>query len=659
MKRDSMEETVYELYESFHNRNPKELAFLHVDDRLFYSSSFIPFNLTIFDQFYSLSNSSKIVYVALLAEDGAIMCKSAFSNSNGRIKGSLKIPDEINSGNYQVIAYTKYMKNFDVDLVCGRALVYVQNLNEPPGLIAKSIGTNLDKSSLEERAASNTGDIIQFNEYKGKFLIRVDLSDQQQDIDYYLISEGFQSIQFVKKIRFKNRPYDLSIDKDQLISEFQKLILINERYEVVDYELFFLENDSKSDLSVSFSSNKLAPRQNVQMSFNYQFEDFGTVQFGNSKIPSDSLAFFKFIYRNYYNIPSEYSLANFTYDELIDTKIIRALTIYARNSWADILLGSNQQISNFQPETFIEFGGKVHGWDLDEGYLTAYFPNNSLNKKASIDSDGSFLFGIYMLLGKDYMVPSIFNMGGLDITPKYSIEISRDTIEYFNVAGYYDRSYTDSIIIANQKFEYVLSTFNEIDQSRYFWEYRKIDKVFKVSDYIESIASLEEFIRTAIFKAILTKDKGSYKLRIRNSEEETIFRNDPVIILNNEIVSIDEILKVPIEMVDEVGLVYEKFSLLSWGTYISDGVLIVKTHSNYEKKSTNNYPIVYGFSNEDTESPVHLFKSKLLSTFFYPSLKDQLNFTTGLLEGKFRLQIEMFSKEGIYNYYSRNFTIEN
>ena len=105
------------------NQAPAEKIYVHVNASLLFTGEYLLYSIYCLDG-TSLKPSpiSKIAYVALIGEDMSSVFKQKLRLEHGRSQADFFVPTSVPSGNYKLIAYTQWMKNF------GPALFFKQDI---------------------------------------------------------------------------------------------------------------------------------------------------------------------------------------------------------------------------------------------------------------------------------------------------------------------------------------------------------------------------------------------------------------------------------------------------------------------------------------------------------------------------------------------------
>ncbi len=96
--------------------------------------------------------NSRILYVEIIAQGGRTINSGKFKITEGKVNGSLVIPDDILSGNYFIKAYTRWMRNFGTSAYSFTPVKIVNHLHHNPQ--ATIINGNGNTVNFEELAES-------------------------------------------------------------------------------------------------------------------------------------------------------------------------------------------------------------------------------------------------------------------------------------------------------------------------------------------------------------------------------------------------------------------------------------------------------------------------------------------------------------------------
>ncbi|NQZ78710.1 MAG: hypothetical protein HRT61_21735 [Ekhidna sp.] len=98
---------------SFTQKNVQEDVYLHLNAHTLVSGETLLFSAYCKSKLTNLpSDLSKILYVELIGENETTVFQQKIKLQDGRGGGSFFISSLIPTGNYQLLAYTRWMKNF-------------------------------------------------------------------------------------------------------------------------------------------------------------------------------------------------------------------------------------------------------------------------------------------------------------------------------------------------------------------------------------------------------------------------------------------------------------------------------------------------------------------------------------------------------------------
>jgi hypothetical protein len=86
----------------------------------------------------SPATASESLHLDILSPEGDLILSNIYPMEDGKAKGYVSIPDEINSGEYKLIAYTDWMKNFDAKLYFRKGILLL-NRDDETGTYSKTL----------------------------------------------------------------------------------------------------------------------------------------------------------------------------------------------------------------------------------------------------------------------------------------------------------------------------------------------------------------------------------------------------------------------------------------------------------------------------------------------------------------------------------------
>ncbi len=112
----------------YNGHYPIEKVFLHTDKDLFISGESIWFSAYgVIGPFHELTSASKVLHLDLIAPNNTIILSQTHELLNGLGSGVIELPKNLVSGNYQLRAYTQWMRNFDPDFFFTKQVEILNN----------------------------------------------------------------------------------------------------------------------------------------------------------------------------------------------------------------------------------------------------------------------------------------------------------------------------------------------------------------------------------------------------------------------------------------------------------------------------------------------------------------------------------------------------
>lgn len=151
----------------------QEKAFIHTDKPIYFSGEDIWFSGFLLDaQTGLLNNTERVMYIELLKPNGATAYKAFYMLKNGRTKGNITLDENLDAGNYLLVAYTNWMRNTNTDFFFKKPLIILnENRNrlslntdtttiEPLNLSEKTIKTTTPLPKLQLKFYPEGGDLV-------------------------------------------------------------------------------------------------------------------------------------------------------------------------------------------------------------------------------------------------------------------------------------------------------------------------------------------------------------------------------------------------------------------------------------------------------------------------------------------------------------------
>ncbi|HLZ15952.1 MAG TPA: hypothetical protein VKQ08_02885, partial [Cyclobacteriaceae bacterium] len=124
-QQDSLNSLVQK-FDHYQIQNIQEKIFVHIDHTFFVTGETLWFSVFVVDGFlHRPSDLSKVVYLEVIDKDKVSVLKVKISVTDGMGNGALFIPSSLSSGNYALIAYTRWMQNFSPDCYFNQPITVV------------------------------------------------------------------------------------------------------------------------------------------------------------------------------------------------------------------------------------------------------------------------------------------------------------------------------------------------------------------------------------------------------------------------------------------------------------------------------------------------------------------------------------------------------
>ncbi|MEP5164004.1 hypothetical protein, partial [Ekhidna sp.] len=475
---------------------------------------------------------------------------------------------------------------------------------------------------------------------------------------YYLVSEGFQSLQFVAKVKLKKNYLNIRIPKSQLKGGFQKMILLDETKNVLAIKQFYFKprkgqssfevesvNDGK--VSVNFENNLISKVAIVD---------------DESSIQNDPIDMFRRIYELFYHFPNQSKLIHLDFEQLTSQSTLDKYSRYSLNQWKNIVAPSKtDNMITFYPEKNIQIRGRIDGDDrlITEASLAIHFFNNGLETIVPFSRLGEFFLEVSLPIPNDSFHASILDEYGKDMSKHFKLEFHDEYMsEYKSSTDYYADALTDSLIEKENEFNYALSTFYGVRKSEpFFWENDNLifDNVIKVQDY-RGLKDFEEFIREAVESVSIARRNGEMLLNMIDPQGQK-YDAPQLLILNNILLKNPKpLFDIPLQTIESLHITYDKSTLRQMGTSFVKGILVIKTIEpiDIDDEYIDHQLLrkFIGYSSKEIENLTakDFSNSKLLELSSDKKVSKKIRVDPG---DNLKFNVEMIDKKGSYYHISK------
>jgi hypothetical protein len=116
----------------YNSQHLSEKIYLHTDKSVYINNEVCWFKIYAVDGFFHQPLSlNKVVYVELLDDKNQVVLQDKIEMTDAKGNGSFLLPANIPTGNYQIIAYTNWMKNFDQSFFFKKTIKIINTLYSP------------------------------------------------------------------------------------------------------------------------------------------------------------------------------------------------------------------------------------------------------------------------------------------------------------------------------------------------------------------------------------------------------------------------------------------------------------------------------------------------------------------------------------------------
>jgi hypothetical protein len=128
-----------------------EKIVMHIDRETYVAGERVFFRVYLYDRgTRNLSHFSRIAYIILRDIYNNHIIRQNIMLSGGTGQGSLLLPDTLQSGRYQITAFTNWMRNFGEAHFSYTTLTIANRFDENPGFLQKSFLEEVDEEAIQE-----------------------------------------------------------------------------------------------------------------------------------------------------------------------------------------------------------------------------------------------------------------------------------------------------------------------------------------------------------------------------------------------------------------------------------------------------------------------------------------------------------------------------
>jgi hypothetical protein len=211
---------VQESFKRYTQSNLQEKVYVHTDKNFYLAGEILWFKIYNVDGDSNKPlNLSKVAYVEVVDKDNNAILQAKVAIDNGNGSGSFYVPISVNTGNYKLVVYTSWMKNFSADHYFQKTISIVNPLKSPE-TVSKPRPESYDVQFFAE------GGYL-LNDVNSKVAFRVvDSKGNGVDFTSAVINERADTAAIIKPLKFGMGNFSFKPVKGHT---YEALIQINNR----------------------------------------------------------------------------------------------------------------------------------------------------------------------------------------------------------------------------------------------------------------------------------------------------------------------------------------------------------------------------------------------------------------------------------------------
>ncbi|MEQ8239507.1 MAG: hypothetical protein RIA69_09865 [Cyclobacteriaceae bacterium] len=707
---------------SFGQNNIQENVYLHVNDELLLTGETLYFSAYCNSEATGKpSELSQILYVELIDHNQNAVFQQKIGLENGRGYGDFFLSSLIPTGSYQLLAYTRWMKNFGQYFSTKIQVVNPFEKYEAPAVVSK-----IEIEFLPEGGAliEGTSNLMAMRSNVQKTLTgRVVNEAGEKQADIYLNSTGYGSFEFTTEI---SEQYQAIIEDDQGGFYFFELPTVRQNASIIQLS----RNQSAFTLSVL---GKISPTmrlvaydaQNIILdrpatsgeTYSIRTENLkngiykAALVDGEEEISSRLLlhksANFSILKETSAGTYSKRSKVSITLPAEQDASVsvsvrkINPMTTSYHSQQHELLKHLNYPLSQQDMDDQILFANWKYGEsipDFEEVSLLPELRGQLISGSISPPQEGTSL--IYSNIGNDYQMASGLSMEDgrftIQIEPFYGNQlayisaINIDTTIILKIDNpfldsYPDFDYSLPVLDSGQIANLTKRSIRNQIENAYFnvkmhellptdqWlpQFPKYDFLYVLDDYNRFPKMYEHFIEyIPAVSARKGKTRSKLKVLLANTIEGEY---DPLLLLDGVPVTAEKILSFSPYKIERIGVINNRIYL---GNLVADGMIAFETfeHNLMNFPISNNQIEVdyqglknrkdYTFPEYETDSALNKIPDYRDQLYWSPELKlfsgknNEITFYTSDTPGDFEVIVEGYTYEGKPLSIRRYFTVK-
>ncbi len=626
------------LLEAFNRSHYQEAISLHINSSFLLVGESLLFKAYSFNSFDGkLSDLSKIIYIELIDENLTPALQTKISVKGGQGFGDLFLPSSLISGNYTLIAYTNWMRNFPQENFFRTQLTIINPFKKP-------INQLLRKNESELEQAVDKGIAIRVNESESKFDILLSKSSMDEINSATILVTQRSNTIAETRIEFKDKKAEFEIKKETLPFGDLDIAVISDAKQVMCERSLFNPIENDPGFGLSLENKNFKRRENVQIKLEMKDTFSLNLSMSVRKIEKkiDDLIF----------TSSTTDLPTTSQSEAIN-KDLRILT--TKNSYTlekKIINGDSIPI-NYLPEVR---GNLLSGSVMKNNQsapATGKMVYLSLPAKeyyfavATTDSTGRFYFNTDKIKSNAEVIIQ---------TDSRTCPDCKVTVDHFGLEDYstfkpreldIDSTFRKlieqrSLVAQIENAYYEQKQDSIIDPPMAVRFYGKPDNTYRLDDYVR-FPSMEDIFIEYVFEVILKKKNSGYEIKVMDLRKRQHFETGPLILIDGiPIFDNTQVMNYNPFLVEKIEIVGRRYFL---GALETQGIISLTTYEGTGKNLGSLRKEKYLGIQPQKKYFSPKYSGKLSALDRVPDYRIQLYWNPSIIVSKKSVSVDFFSSD--------------
>jgi hypothetical protein len=567
---------------------PREEIYVHSDREEYIAGEDIWFNIYLIDrQSYKPAMSSRIAYFELLNSENRPVVQKRIVLNNGIGKGQIVLPDTLSTGNYTLVAYTSWMKNF-LPSNCFVKYLTVYNILSTKAVRGRLQGdNNIRKRPLNNITPENNNTGIQLNvDNSGpdilEIIVKADTKFRSENLNtFYIFIQTHGNINYISLEKIVGDITRITIPKTVLIPGINQVTIFNSKAEPVAERYIYTPDPESGFIKINTAGSTsrrskliidIEPGIEVKAPTNLSRLSLSVAPLTDKQKSTDMIDYFVFgseFGMTPYKTLKGRNISDVPSDE-IDSLLLNISSSWI--NWTAILSGDVPHF-RYQKEKEDHFlNGKLIAGNPQtvisgENILLCIPGKEAVFQCAGTDKEGNFSFSILIDEGlKDLIImpDDISKNQKLNIESSFSDKypesrLSADSAERQIPLYISDWSVNNQVRKIYGITSHGGATDPVFSPPRPLRFYGKPDIGLILADYIK-LPKMEEVFFELLPRVYMKKNRSGYEISIVDRIEDDPYALSPVLLLDGVIIKDASVIAgLDPEIVEKIDVVKEKY----------------------------------------------------------------------------------------------------